>query len=400
MFFLDNRFYRGRVLEVNEETSSCIIHYIDYGNEEACSFENLRKSIALYQIPTQAHKCVLDRIKPIGNQWDRQTLDYIHKSIVEKNCLVKVTGELRGDVVPIQLKYDKLWINDHLVDFEMAEYTDGSKAVVRRFAPTPSSKLAEEHVVVESDSGPDYIIEEETDTGPMSTSQESFDMDAFRGKDWNKLMDDDDCQSLEDKYLTYPKFTKEEFLCNITIINDTKTLDLNIIHEDETNLLYEELFAKLQADGEKMSPLNGIFENKACVALFHEDNQWYRAQILQYSEAKNQIKVRYVDYGNIEIISLADAREVTEDFTKLPPGTIQVKLHGVELNNDIDMNIISQEYSAVFLDKGPFTAKIIKKLDNNPVVELRNDDNQLVYESLIEKGIFKKVCDDTDKGEE
>ncbi|KAL0832049.1 hypothetical protein ABMA28_001543 [Loxostege sticticalis] len=397
MFFLDNRFYRGRVVEVNEDTKSCIVHYIDYGNEESCSFENLRKSIVLYQIPVQAHKCVLDRIRPVGNQWDRQTLDYIHKSIVEKQCFVKISGEKDGDLIPIDLKYDKLWINDHLVDFEMAVYTDGSKAVVRRFAPPPATKFVEEPPFVESDSGPDYIVDESNDTGPSSTSVDSFDMKAIRGKDWNKLLDDDtDDQSLEGKYTTFPKFDKEEFLCNITIINDIKTLELSIIHDDETNLLYEEMFSKLHAEGENLCPLNGIFENKACIALFHEDGQWYRASILQHSERKNQIKVRYVDYGNIEIISLADAREVTDDFTQLPPSSMEVKLHGVEPNQDIGVDVISQEFSSVFLDKGPFTAKVIKSSDPYPIVELRNDSNELVYESLINKGIFLKSDDNAD----
>lgn len=400
MFFLDNRFYRGRVLEVNKETSTCIIHYVDYGNEEACSFENLRKSIALYQIPIQAHKCVLDRIKPVGDHWDRQTLDYIHKSIVEKECFVKISGEQVDDIIPIELKYDKLWINDHLVDFEMAVYTDGTKAVVRRFAPVVD-KTVEEICTVESDSGPDYIIEEETDAGPMSTSQESFDMEAIQGKDWNELIDEDDEDTIGEKFITYPKFAEKEFLCNITIINNIKTVDLNVIHNDETNLLYEEMFSKLQVEGEKMSPLNGIFENKACVALFPEDGQWYRASILQYSEIKSQIKVRYVDYGNIEIISLADAREITDEFANLPPASIEVKLYGVEVNNDTEINIISEEYSNVFLDKGPFTAKVIEFVDNFPMVELRNDDNELVYKSLIEKGIFlKTICYDTVKDDE
>ncbi|XP_028170553.1 uncharacterized protein LOC114360174 [Ostrinia furnacalis] len=389
LYYLDKRFYRGRILEVCDDISSCVVQYIDYGNEETCSYEDLRKSIALYQIPIQAHKCVLSRIKPVDDHWNRQILDYIHKFMVEKKCLIKVSGETDGDVTPIELKYDKLWLNDHLVEFEMAVYTDGSKACVRKYAPPTVDKLAEE--AIESDSGPDYIVEESTETGPMSTSADSIDVRAMRGKDWNKLLDDDDDEDeIEEKFTTYPKFDKTEFLCNVTIINDTKTMELNIIHDDETNLIYEEMFRKLQEQGENMSPLNGIFENKACVALFHEDAQWYRASILQHSEEKNLIKVRYVDYGNIEIISLADAREITDDFSHLPPASIQVKIHGVELNQDLEIDLISKEFASTFLEKGPFTAKVINYIDPYPIVELRNDANELVYESLISKGVFLK----------
>ncbi|CAH0399146.1 unnamed protein product [Chilo suppressalis] len=387
MFFLDSRFYRGRVLEVNEETSTCLIHYVDYGNEETCSFANLRKSIALYQIPIQAHKCALDRIRPVGAQWDRQTLDYIHKSVVEKQCFIRITGEKIDGVLPIEMKYDKLWINDHLVDFEMACYTDGSRAVVRRFAPPPTQGDIREHNVVESDSGPDYIIEDDTDTADNSVSQDSFNLQAMSGKDWNELIEEDD--HTEDRFTTYPKNTNKEFLCNITIINSTETIELNIIHDDETNLLYEEMFENLQKEGPLMPPLNGIFENKACVALFPEDNQWYRASILQYSESKNQVKVRYVDYGNIETISLADVREIREDYTKLPPGSLQVKLHGVKINPDIDVNILCQEYNDTFLKNNEIYHAEVRDVENEtPIVELRNENNDLVYKNLIEKGVF------------
>ncbi|XP_059053475.1 RING finger protein 17 isoform X2 [Achroia grisella] len=385
LFFLDNRFYRGRVLEVNNETSTCLIHYIDYGNEEQCSFSNLRKSIALYQIPTQAHKCVLNRIRPAGSQWDRQTLDYIHKSVVEKNCLVKITGEQIDDVIPIDLKYDKLWFNDHLVDFEMAKYTDGSKAIVPKFVVT-NIKNKKDTVICESDSGPDYIVEDEHT--PLESSQNS----SLSGKDWNKLMDEEEeKQCLDGNFVLYPKNTDDEFLCNISIISDINVLELSIIHNDERNILYEDLYANIQKIGYNLSPLNGIFENKACIALFPEDGLWYRASILEYSEAKNRIKVKYVDYGNVEVISLSDVREIPNELADLPPSTVSVQLHGIKINPLVDMDVIIQEYSNTFLGKGPFNAKVITYNDKLPIVELRDDNGVLVCEKLVDNGVLLKI---------
>ncbi|XP_075975850.1 tudor domain-containing protein qin isoform X2 [Anticarsia gemmatalis] len=392
LFFLDNKYYRGRVMEVNKEASTCLIHYIDYGNEELCSFSNLRKSVPLHQIPIQAHKCILNRIRPIGKQWERQTLDYIHKSVVEKQCYVKVAADPVNGILPIELKYDKLWINDHLVDFEMAEYTDGSKALVKKFAPLPKSENVEEVVTTASDSGPDYIVVDESDTAePMSRTDDSFDIDSIKGTDWNKLMADDST-SIDSNYVTYTKFSEEEFMCNITIINDIHAFELSIVCDDDTTRIYEQLFEDLQTECHNLPPLNGIFENKACVAIFPEDGQWYRASILQFSEAKNQIKVRYIDYGNIEIIPLGDTREILEEWAKLPPVTITAKLYGVQVNPDIEVNKVTEEYAKVFLDQGPFNAKIISRDDSFPLVELRNDKDELIYNKLIEDKIFLK-CD-------
>ncbi|XP_022837241.1 uncharacterized protein LOC111364567 [Spodoptera litura] len=45
------RCYRGRVLEVNQESETCVVHFIDYGYVETCPFANLRKAVPLRRIP-------------------------------------------------------------------------------------------------------------------------------------------------------------------------------------------------------------------------------------------------------------------------------------------------------------------------------------------------------------
>lgn len=393
LFFLDNRFYRGKVLEVNEESSTCLIHYIDYGNEEICSFENLRKNIALHEIPVQAHKCFLHGIKPVEKHWDRNALDYIHKSIVEKECYVKVCGEPVEGVIPVDLKYNKLWINSHLVDFEMAEYVDGSKAVIKRFAPSKLNEDVGDIILVESDGSPDYIIEKEPNSPDLlATSKDSY--DALQGKDWNMLMEEEEID--EDIIITFPKNEMEEFRCNISSINDPNILELSILHDDKTTSQYNQLFSTVQSEGGDRPPLNGIYENKACIAIFPEDNLWYRASILQYSSTQNRIKVRFVDYGNIEVISPADVREIKDEWAELPPVTISAKLYNVQLSPDAEMNSIVKVYTDVLLDKGPFHTKIIEYENDIPCVELRNDNNVLINKMLTKNTAFLEAsafCD-------
>ncbi|XP_045496317.1 RING finger protein 17 [Colias croceus] len=389
LFYLDNRFYRGKVLEVNNETSSCLIHYVDYGNEELCSFENLRKSVALYQIPIQAHKCILDRIKPVDKKWNRQTLDYIHKSIVEKQCFVKITGEPIGGLIPIDLKFDKLWINDHLVEFEMAEYTDGSKAVVRKFVPNIQQQERCEKVINESDSGPDYIIE--ADDNKSMESIRSMPLEDFAQKDWNQLMEEEENDSPTGEFVAFPMNTETEFVCNITFVKDVNKLELSIVFDEAKTSLYDKMFKELQEDCVEMNALNGIFENKPCVAIFPEDGLWYRAIILRYSEIKGLIKVKYVDYGNEDVVSLADVREITEKYLELPPATISAQIYGIVVNPDINVKDVGKVYQVLFVESGPFQTRIVDYENDVPCVELRNNEDQLVYEGLFEKKIFLKA---------
>ncbi|CAH0583027.1 unnamed protein product [Chrysodeixis includens] len=392
LYYFDHRYYRGRVVEVHEEASNCVIHYIDYGNEELCSFEHLRKSVPLHEIPTQAHKCILNRIRPVGTRWDRQTLDYIHKSIVEKKCRVNVCGEPINGIYPIELKFDKLKINDHLVDFEMAEYSDGTKALTRKFAPSEDlTNTEDEDVTMQTDSGPDYIVVDETDNTAeqLSTTQSSFEH-SLKGADWNKIIEQEEAV-FEGNCLSYPKCLQAEFKCNISIINDINTFQLSIIFDKDTTKIYNQMFHKLQTESPNMAPLNGIFENKACVALFPEDGRWYRASILQFSETKNLLKVRYVDYGNTSVVSLADIREINEKWVILTPATVPAQLHGIRVNPEVDIAVVTKAYSKTFLDRGPFHVKVIRYNESNiPLVELKNRNGDLVYTKLIEKNILMK----------
>lgn len=400
LYHYDNSFYRGRVVEVNKVTSNCLVHYIDYGNEEVCSFANMRKSIALHQIPVQAHKCMFNRIQPMGNQWERQTLDYIHKLIVEKHCYVRISGDTIDGVTPIDMKYDKLWINDHLVDFDLARYREGCKAIDRQFAAATSSKLEYRHDVVStvgSDDEPDIIVEDETNSEELNESDEddeaSYNLTSMKGKDWNIIVaqENENSAIITGKDITYPKHPDMEFKCNITMINDLKIFPLTVVHDAETSRVYEEMFHEIQEEGENMPPLNGIFKNKACVARFEEDGKWYRAIIMEYSPVQNRIRVRYVDYGNVELISISDAREIHEEWANLPPLTVAAELHGVEINAKMDVDLISKQFSEVLLDKGTFDAKIINNSEFIPIVELRDANNDLAYEKLIESGVFLKL---------
>lgn len=386
LYHYDNSFYRGRVVEVNEVTSNCLVNYIDYGNEEVCSFANMRKSIALHQIPTQAHKCVFNRIQPAGKQWERQTLDYTHKLIVEKHCYVKVSGYTVDGIALIDMKYDKLWINDHLVDFDLAKYRVGSQAVERQFGVATSS-ACDVPAAVHSD-GDDTV----EDLEHVDNEQDAVELTTLKGKDWNVIVaeENEKFASNKGKDITFPQHPDNAFKCNITIINDSEIFALSIIHDPEISMLYEEMFKEIQVEGHSMPPLDGIFKNKACIAIFAEDKQWYRAMIMEYSPIQTRVKVRFVDYGNVDLIPLTDAREIHDEWVNLPPLTVAAKFHGVNLNPELDVDVVSKEFSEVFLDKGPFDAKIINNSDFIPTVELRDSNNELVYKKLVENRVFLK----------
>lgn len=53
-FFMDKKWYRGKVLKVKDEKA--FVEYVDYGNTEWIEMNHLRKDVALDHFPLQCHK--------------------------------------------------------------------------------------------------------------------------------------------------------------------------------------------------------------------------------------------------------------------------------------------------------------------------------------------------------
>uniref|UniRef100_A0A3B3Z2J9 Tudor domain-containing protein n=1 Tax=Poecilia mexicana TaxID=48701 RepID=A0A3B3Z2J9_9TELE len=55
---------------------------------------------------------------------------------------------------------------------------------------------------------------------------------------------------------------------------------------------------------------------QACVARF-EDKLWYRAQVISHPGGR-KVEVRYVDFGNKQVLSVSDLRKIKDEFFALP----------------------------------------------------------------------------------
>eukprot|EP00092_Neocalanus_flemingeri_P035004 GFUD01038088.1.p1 GENE.GFUD01038088.1~~GFUD01038088.1.p1 ORF type:complete len:142 (+),score=42.97 GFUD01038088.1:250-675(+) len=86
-FSLDAKWYRGEVLEIRD-SGECLVKFVDYGSEELCNPQNLRRGLFLTDIPVQCFTVQMD-IQPVMMKWEESVLDFIHKTVVEQ--VLKVT---------------------------------------------------------------------------------------------------------------------------------------------------------------------------------------------------------------------------------------------------------------------------------------------------------------------
>lgn len=63
-----------------------------------------------------------------------------------------------------------------------------------------------------------------------------------------------------------------------------------------------------------------------CVAQYEEDFKWYRAVIK--SVEGNNATVKFIDYGNSELVDFTKIKVIREEFVKLPMQAVQCKLLG------------------------------------------------------------------------
>lgn len=71
VFYLDKKWYRGKVIEVKGDL--VLVEYVDYGNVEWVNVENLRKNVTLTDLPIQCHKIPIrsDCVPVSAHAWQK-----------------------------------------------------------------------------------------------------------------------------------------------------------------------------------------------------------------------------------------------------------------------------------------------------------------------------------------
>ncbi|KAF9795959.1 hypothetical protein SFRURICE_010056 [Spodoptera frugiperda] len=212
---------RASILQYNKTKGLVRISYVDHGDTDVIPVADIRE---------------------LSAKWLKQdTLDFMRRSLIHKECYVRVPGDEVNGVLPIELRYESLWVSN---------------------------------------------------------------------------------------------------------IN---TLPLQIVFKDEAvSELYNDMAFDLQYEVVNMSPLDGIFENKACVALCPKNYNWYHASILQYNKTKGLVRIKYVDHGDTDIIPVADIRELSTKWLKHPPANFSAKLFGIHLNREKYINVVAKHCTKLF----------------------------------------------------
>ncbi|XP_072295650.1 tudor domain-containing 6 [Eucyclogobius newberryi] len=95
--------------------------------------------------------------------------------------------------------------------------------------------------------------------------------------------------------------------------------------------------------------IDSLLVGSPCIALFSEDQLWYRAQVL--NKTGDEVSVLFVDYGNASQVKLSDVRQITPKLVQNSVQAFLCELEGFDSSQGSWKTSAADELSALTADK-------------------------------------------------
>ena len=183
-------------------------------------------------------------------------------------------------------------------------------------------------------------------------------------------------------------------LVEIVSVETSTTLKCQLLKYSDQ---LEELAESLADIPASMVIPENVSVDMCCLAMFSEDECWYRARITDIL-TPDQVNIQFVDYGNTDSVDRSNLRVLTSDLVSLPQAFITVTLHDVH-SEDID-NGNTQEWLNIFVGQRA-TLDIVSvsygTQVNAYVYQEGNTEhiNDMIYENFVVEAIAKSQLEET-----
>uniref|UniRef100_A0A2K5ETC0 Tudor domain-containing protein 1 n=1 Tax=Aotus nancymaae TaxID=37293 RepID=A0A2K5ETC0_AOTNA len=286
-FSEDDQWYRASVLAYASE-ESVLVGYVDYGNFEILSLMRLCPIIPkLLELPMQAIKCVLAGVKPSLGIWTPEAICLMKNLVQNKIITVKVVDKLENSSLV------------ELIDKSKSPHVSVSKVLIdAAFAVGEQGMVADKPSDMKEASVPLGV---EGKVNPLEWT-------------WVELAVD---QTVD--VVVCVIYSPGEFYCHV--IKEKALKKLNDLNKSLAEHCQQKLPNGFKAEA-----------GQPCCAFFAGDGNWYRALVKQILPNGN-VKVHFVDYGNIEEVTTDELRMIPSSFLNLPFQGIRCWLADIQPKN-------------------------------------------------------------------
>ncbi|XP_046848217.1 RING finger protein 17-like [Xenia sp. Carnegie-2017] len=298
----DGRWYRALIIDV---TSNKIVKvlFVDFGNSEELRFSEIRRlPDHLAKLPKQAMECCLSGITPIDEEigWSADCCTFLND-----NCFL------------------------HPYDMTVVEERDTSIAVVLHL-PAPKHALTLSQQLIDNSFAASCSHSLDVKQPPTSPTSSTNSSRCSETKESNSNMDCTEEENIFPEYLCYKPAEMPE--CNnfkivVTYVRNDCTIFGFLPGKYDQPLA--DLMKNVQTicdcdDTSACLSQDQLSLNQPCYAKYLNDNEWYRAQIVQFP-SENTVFVEYVDFGNREEIPLSHIN-VNSTHLDIPKRCISLKM--------------------------------------------------------------------------
>ena len=311
----DGSLYRAELMsEVREEKVE--VFFVDYGNTAEVGLSEVWELSAISDVmsdlPRQALKCRLSDVPPEGHQWSDKATKALRSLVPESQPVVlRVTGgPPHCPSVELHLPNS----NDGSVNLDLSTEFDifplSPSEKTENGASSPGSDgdhslSAMEELKIEAKQSP-------SSSAPLSPLSSSLDLASLKTLLAPNVPAEGEYFDVNVTFAVSPSnFVVQPYSEGPQL--EKLMSDLNSFYNKEENL--QDLAA---AD---------IKEDDYFVAR-HTDGFWYRVRVTKVIDGENAA-VRYVDYGDLTMVSLSDIQPLWGQFRNLPFQAINAKLANI-----------------------------------------------------------------------
>jgi len=327
LFAEDSRWYRAKLLSVTSSGARLrSIEFVDYGNMETVdegSMHALRSRF--FTLPVQAIQCRLAGVVPASaglTEWSDDAAAFFEEVLGYSVHTVKVVSKDGAGVYTMEMGS----VAQKLVDGGFAAWqkpdADGGFAALQRKPSTSTSTSAAaapsgvfQRAVVDVGLAGSTSRRSETRRSPTSDRSSGFveKKDLMAGApevpevmEFGSLdisIDVSQKHSVVVSWVVSPSEFYVQLVDNCSVI--------------------EKLSRELRGSygstsrGNTALAASDCTPGKPCVAFYDADRSWYRGRIVSCTSGR--VSVFYVDYGNAEVVPIAQVRRAQLQFMKSPP---------------------------------------------------------------------------------